>query len=170
MSTRACGVVCPVRLGTVPALAGVGAGGSCHRLSAAELARMSELGGGVGACAVHTPNGSLAPLSTVAQGATSVALNESWLSNEPFDGTLLSQDTEVGVCEKLLLNASRHVDDVDHEWAVPPLWISVEVAAHVCAVRELESSELRCTSEFLDEILDGHHVVGKVSTWDAWDA
>ena len=76
----------------------------------------------------------------------------------------------MGVCEKLLLNASRHVDDVDCKWAVPPLWIGVEVAAHICAVSELESRELGCTSEFLDKILDGHHVVGKVPTWDTRDA
>ena len=73
----------------------------------------------MGACAMHAPNRSLASLSTMAKSATPVALHKSWFRNEPFDGTLLSQDSEVGVCEKLLLNASRHVDDVDREWAVP---------------------------------------------------
>ena len=67
----------------------------------------------MGACTMHTPNRRLATLSTVAEGATPVALNESWFSYEPFNGALLSQDTEVGVCEELLLNASRHVDDMD---------------------------------------------------------
>ena len=170
MPTWACGVICPVRLGTVPALAGVWAGGSRHRLSTAKLARMSVLGSGVGACAVHTPNRSLASVGTMAEGATPVALNESWFRNEPFDGAFLPQDPEVGVCEKLLLNASRHIDDVDREWAVPPLWIGVKVAAHICAIGELQSSELRCTSEFTNKILDGHHVVSKVPAWDARDA
>ena len=113
----------------------------------------------MGACAVHTPNRGLASLSTVAKSATPVALYESWFSDEPFDGAFLSQDTAVGVCEKLLLNASRHIDDVDRKWAVPPLWIGVKVAAHICAIGELESRELGCTSELLNEILDGHHVV-----------
>ena len=159
-----------MRLGTVPALAGVGAGGSSHRLRAAELARVTVLGGGVGACAVHTPNRGFASLGTMAKSATPVTLNESWFRNELFDSTFLSQDAEVGVCEKLLLNASSHIDDVDRKWAVPPLWIGVEVAAHICTVSELESSELRCTSEFLNEILDGHHIVGEVPTRDMRDA
>ena len=124
----------------------------------------------MGACAVHTPNRSLAPLSTVAQGATPVALNESWFSYEPFDGAFLSQDTEVGVCEELLLNATSHVDDMDRKWTGPPLWIGVKVAAHICAVGELESRELWCAPEFLNEILNRHHVVGKVPTWDTRDA
>ena len=76
----------------------------------------------------------------------------------------------MGVCKKLLLNASSHVDDMDREWAVPPLWIGVKVTAHICAVGELQSSELRCASEFLDKILDGHHVVSKVPAGDARDA
>ena len=59
---------------------------------------------------------------------------------------------------------------MDREWAVPLLWIGVKVAAHICAVCELESRELGCMSEFLDKIRDGHHVVGKVPTWDARDA
>ena len=67
----------------------------------------------MGACAVHTPNRSLASLSAMAEGATPVALNESWFRNEPFDSAFLPQDLEVGVCEKLLLNTSRHVDNVD---------------------------------------------------------
>ena len=115
----------------------------------------------MGACAMHTPNRRLASLSTVAKGATPVALNESWFSNEPLNSAFkfLSQDTEVRVCKKLLLNASHHVDDVDREWAVPPLWVGVKVAAHICAIGELQSRELGCTSELLDEILDGHHVV-----------
>ena len=96
----------------------------------------------MGACTMHTPNRGLAPFSTMAQGAAPVALNESWFRNEPFNGAFLSQDTEVGVCKKLLLNAFRHVDDVDREWAVPPLWIGVKVAAHIGTVGELESSEL----------------------------
>ena len=124
----------------------------------------------MGACAVHTPNRRLASLGTMAEGATPVALYESWFSDEPFDGAFLSQDTEVGVCEQLLLNATRDVDDVDREWAVPPLWIGVKVATHVRGVGELESRELGCTSEFLDEILDGHHVVSKVPAWHSRDA
>ena len=119
---------------------------------------------------MHTPNRRLATLSTVAEGATPVALDESWFSDEPFDGTFLSQDTEVRICEQLLLHASRHVDDVDREWAVPPLWIGVKVAAHICAIGELQSSELWCPSEFMNQILDGHHIVSKVPTWDARDA
>ena len=129
-------------LTTVPAFAGVRAGGTSHRLRAAELARMAVLGGGVGACAMHTPNRGLASLSTMAKSAAPVALNESWFRDEPFDGTFLSQDTEVGVCEKLLLNASSHIDNMDREWAVPPLWVGVEVATHVRGVGELESREL----------------------------
>ena len=113
----------------------------------------------MGACTVHTPNRRLATLSTVTEGATPIALDESWFSDEPFNGTFLSQDTEVWICEQLLLYASRHVDDVDREWAVPPLWIGVKVAAHICAIGKLQSRELGCTSEFLDKILDGHHVV-----------
>ena len=123
----------------------------------------------MGACAVHTPNRGLASLSTVAKGATPVALNESWFRNEPFNGAFLSQDSEVGICKKLLLNASRHIDDVDRERAVPPLWVGVKVAAHICAIGELESRELGCTSEFLNKILDRHHVVGKVPAWDVQD-
>ena len=76
----------------------------------------------------------------------------------------------MGVCKKLLLNASRHIDNVDREWAVPPLWIGVKVAAHICAVSELESSELRCASELLNEILDGHHIISEVPTRDTRDA
>ena len=119
---------------------------------------------------MHTPNRSLAPLSAMAEGATPVALDESWFRNELFNSAFLSQDTEVGVCKKLLLNASRHVDDVNREWAVPPLWIGVKVATHICAVGELQSRELGCTSELLDEVLDGHHVVSEVPTWDTRDA
>ena len=124
----------------------------------------------MGACTVHTPNRGFASLSAMAKSATPVALNESWFRNEPLNSALLSQDSEVGVCKELLLNASRHIDDVDREGAVPPLWIGVKVAAHICAVSELQSRELRCSSEFLDQILDGHHVVSKVPTWDAQDA
>ena len=124
----------------------------------------------MGACAVHTPYRGLASLSAMAKGAAPIALNESWFGNEPFDGAFLSQDPEVGVCKKLLLNASGHIDDMDREWAVPPRGVGMEVAAHICAVGELESRELGCTSEFLDKILNGHHVVGKVPAWDARDA
>ena len=128
------------------------------------------LGSGVGACTVHTPNWSLASLSTVAKSAAPITLNKTWFHNEPFDGAFLSQDAEVGVCKKLLLDASRHIDDMDRKWAVPPLWIGVKVATHVRGVGELQSRELGCSSEFLDQILDGHHVVGKVPAWDARDA
>ena len=100
----------------------------------------------MGACTMHTPNRGLASLGAVAQGATPVALNESWFGDEPLDGAFLPQDSEVGVCEKLLLNASRHVDDMDREWAVPPLWVGMKVATHICCVGELKSSELRCAS------------------------
>ena len=124
----------------------------------------------MGACAVHTPNRGLASLSTMAKGATPVALYESWFSDEPFDGAFLSQDTEVGVCEELLLNATSHVDYMDRKWAVPPLWVGVKVATHICGVGELQSGELGCASEFLNEILDGHHVVSKVPAWDSRDA
>ena len=124
----------------------------------------------MGACTMHTPYRGFASLSTVAKSATPVALNESWFSYEPFDGALLSQDTEVGICEQLLLDASRHIDDMDREWAVPPLWIGVKVATHVGGVSELQTRELGCTSEFLDQILDGHHIVSEVPTWDTWDA
>ena len=124
----------------------------------------------MGACAMHTPNRRLATLSTVAEGATPIALDESWFSDEPFDGTFLSQDTEVGVCKELLLNVASHIDDMDRKWAVPPLWIGVKVATHVRGVGKLQSRELGCSSEFLSQILDGHHIVSEVPTWNARDA